>query len=72
MASIKKNALAINYTLDLTALSTEAFVNYQRSELQATSHKLRRFSEEPSELQAASKATSCKPQASSDPPSNKR
>jgi len=39
MASTKKSALATNAIVDLTALSTEVFVNYKEVEVQASSNK---------------------------------
>jgi hypothetical protein len=64
MASTKKSALAVNATVDLTAMNTEIFINYRSFEQQAASSKLSskhqaassKLKQAPSsELQAASR-----------------
>jgi hypothetical protein len=53
MASTKKSALAVNATMDLTAMNTEIFINYRSFERQAASLKLK-FQAASSKLQAPS------------------
>jgi len=64
MASTKRSALAPGCTVDLTALSTEVFVNYQKSEQQASSNKR----QAPSDSSSKQQASSSEQQASSDKP----
>jgi hypothetical protein len=77
MASIKRSALAVNATVDLTALSTEAFINYRRAESpdssvkrQATSAKRQAASDKHQAKDSSSKqqASSSEQQAASDKP----
>jgi len=68
MASTKRSALAVNAIVDLTALSTEVFVNYKSFEQQAASNKLQAPSDSSNKQQASSseqQASSAKPQAAS-------
>jgi hypothetical protein len=67
MASTKKSALAVNATVDLTAMNTEIFINYRSFEQQAASLKPQ-AKVSSSEQQASSpeqRASSNKPRASS-------
>jgi len=64
----KKSALAVNATVDLTAMNTEIFINYKSFEQRATSTKRQAPSDSSSEQQAPSpeqRASSAKPRAAS-------
>ena len=68
MASTKKSALAVNATVDLTAMNTEIFINYKSFEQQAASNKRQAPSDSSFKQQAASpeqQASSAKPRAAS-------
>jgi hypothetical protein len=64
MASTKKSALAVNATVDLTAMNTEIFINYRSFEQQAASNKR----QAPSDSSRKQQASSSEQQASSDKP----
>ena len=64
----KKSALAVNATVDLTAMNTEIFINYKSFEQRAASTELQAPSDSSSKRQASSpeqRASSAKPRAAS-------
>jgi TfoX/Sxy family transcriptional regulator of competence genes len=54
MASTKNSALAVNATVDLTAMNTEIFINYRSFEQQAPSSKLQAASIKHQAIRASS------------------
>ena len=71
MASIKRSALAPGCVVDLTALSTEIFINYRSFEHQAASDERQAASDErqaPSSSSSRRQASSPERQAASDKP----
>ena len=74
MASTKKSALAVNATVDLSAMNTEIFSNYKSFEQQAPSHKQQAASNKrqaPSDSSFKQQAASPEQRASSAKPSKK-